>query len=83
MVKHLTKRELQAGLPHILPSPADDGRLQGIVIRPGARRLRQWAQRPGNGPARHLRPRRAGRARERRRPGLEGILEWTLKAIGD
>ena len=34
MVKHLTKQELQAGLPHILDSPADNGSLEGIVIRP-------------------------------------------------
>ena len=34
MVTHLTKAALQAGLPHILDSPADDGRLEGIVIRP-------------------------------------------------
>ena len=33
MPKHLTLSELQAGLPEILNSPADDGELQGIVIR--------------------------------------------------
>ena len=34
MTRHLTKEELQAGLPHILASPQDDGVLEGIVIRP-------------------------------------------------
>ena len=34
MTKHLTRDELQAGLPHILESPQDDGRLEAIVIRP-------------------------------------------------
>ena len=40
MTRHLTHDELQAGLPHILDSPEDDGVLEGIVIRPepGARR---------------------------------------------
>ena len=40
MVKHLTKEELQAGLPHILESPQDNGLLEAIVIRPdhGVRR---------------------------------------------
>ncbi len=33
MPKHLTLSELQAGLPEILNSPADDGEMQGIVIR--------------------------------------------------
>ena len=39
MVKHLTRAELQAGLPHILESPRDDGVLEAIVIRtaPGER----------------------------------------------
>ena len=31
---HLTRAELQAGLPHILDSPKDDGVLKAIVIRP-------------------------------------------------
>jgi len=34
MVKYLTRDELQAGLPHILDSPKDDGVLEAIVIRP-------------------------------------------------
>ncbi len=34
MVKHLTREELQAGLPHILASPQDNGMLEAIVIRP-------------------------------------------------
>ncbi len=39
MPKHLSLSELHAGLPEILNSPADDGELQGIVIRPvGGRR---------------------------------------------
>jgi len=33
MVKHLTREELQAGLPHILDSPKDNGVLEAIVIR--------------------------------------------------
>ncbi len=35
MADHLTRAELQAGLPHILASPQDDGLLETIVIRPG------------------------------------------------
>ena len=35
MADHLTRAELQAGLPHILASPADDGTLEAIVVRPG------------------------------------------------
>jgi MOSC domain-containing protein YiiM len=34
MTRHATKEELQAGLPHILASPQDDGLLEAIVIRP-------------------------------------------------
>ncbi len=34
MTRHATKEELQAGLPHILASPQDDGVLEAIVIRP-------------------------------------------------
>jgi hypothetical protein len=34
MTRHLTRAELQAGLPEILESPQDDGCLEGIVIRP-------------------------------------------------
>ena len=34
MPRHLTRDELAAGLPEILASPADDGELLGIVIRP-------------------------------------------------
>lgn len=34
MTRHLTRAELQAGLPHILDSPQDNGRLDAIVIRP-------------------------------------------------
>ncbi len=35
MTDHLTRAELQAGLPHILGAPEDDGVLEAIVIRPG------------------------------------------------
>ena len=35
MADHLTRAELQAGLPHILASPGDDGTLEAIVVRPG------------------------------------------------
>ena len=40
MPRHLTLEELQAGLPDILASPAEEGVLLGIVIRPeqGGRR---------------------------------------------
>ena len=34
---HLTREELEAGLPEILESPADQGRLEAIVIRPRKR----------------------------------------------
>jgi MOSC domain len=34
MTKHLTRAELQAGLPHIRDSPQDGGRLEAIVVRP-------------------------------------------------
>ena len=34
MTRHLTRTELQAGLPHILNSPQDDGLLEAIVVRP-------------------------------------------------
>jgi len=43
MSHHLTRAELQAGLPHILGSPGDDGILEGIVVRPGSG-LRQEPQ---------------------------------------
>ncbi len=43
MADHLTRAELQAGLPHILASPADDGTLEAIVVRP-ATGLRQEPQ---------------------------------------
>jgi len=33
-VRHLTREELEAGLPHIEASPKDRGRLEAIVIRP-------------------------------------------------
>ncbi len=36
MADHLTRAELQAGLPHILASPADDGVLEAIVVRPAS-----------------------------------------------
>ena len=41
MARHLTKAELQAGLPEILESPQDNGLLEAIVIRPapGERRM--------------------------------------------
>lgn len=40
MIEHRTRAELEAGLAHILASPADDGVLEAIVIRPesGTRR---------------------------------------------
>jgi MOSC domain-containing protein YiiM len=34
MPTHLTRAELEAGLPEILAAPADDGTLLGIVVRP-------------------------------------------------
>jgi MOSC domain-containing protein YiiM len=34
MPRHLTRAELEAGLPGILAAPADEGVLQGIVVRP-------------------------------------------------
>ena len=34
MAEHRTREELEAGLPRILESPADDGVLECIVIRP-------------------------------------------------
>ncbi len=34
MPRHLTLAELNAGLPEILASPADNGTLRTIVIRP-------------------------------------------------
>ncbi len=34
MAEHLTRAELQAGLPQILASPQDEGTLEAIVIRP-------------------------------------------------
>ena len=34
MPRHLTRAELDAGLPEILRSPADGGTLAGIVVRP-------------------------------------------------
>jgi MOSC domain-containing protein YiiM len=41
MPRHLTRAELEAGLPHIIASPAADGVLEAIVIRPehGVRRM--------------------------------------------
>ncbi len=36
MPRHLTREELKAGLPEILASPADEGVLQGIVVRPAS-----------------------------------------------
>ncbi len=36
MPKHLTLAELTAGLPEILTSPADNGALRAIVIRPSS-----------------------------------------------
>ena len=35
MIKHLSREDLHAGLPHILASPKDNGVLEAIVIRPG------------------------------------------------
>jgi MOSC domain-containing protein YiiM len=34
MPRHLSRAELEAGLPHIQGSPADEGRLEAIVARP-------------------------------------------------
>ena len=36
MTRHLTRAELQAGLPHIRESPKDDGVLEAIVVRPAS-----------------------------------------------
>ena len=36
MPRHLSLSELQAGLPEILSSPSDDGRLEAIVVRPSS-----------------------------------------------
>ncbi|MDJ0942693.1 MAG: hypothetical protein QNJ30_04485 [Kiloniellales bacterium] len=36
MTEHLTRAELQAGLPRILESPKDDGVLEAIVVRPAS-----------------------------------------------
>ncbi len=32
MPRHLTRAELEAGLPHIIASPADNGVLEAIVV---------------------------------------------------
>jgi MOSC domain-containing protein YiiM len=34
MPRHLTRSELEAGLPDIMAAPADQGLLKGIVVRP-------------------------------------------------
>ena len=36
MPRHLTRAELEAGLPSILAAPKDVGRLEGIVVRPAS-----------------------------------------------
>ena len=36
MAKHQTRNDLLAGLPHILASPADEGVLEAIVVRPAS-----------------------------------------------
>ena len=36
MARHLPRAELLAGLPEILASPKDDGRVDGIVVRPAS-----------------------------------------------
>jgi len=36
MPRHLDTAELEAGLPHILEAPSDEGILEGIVVRPAA-----------------------------------------------
>jgi MOSC domain-containing protein YiiM len=36
MARHLSRAELQAGLPEILASPKDNGRLEAIVVRPAS-----------------------------------------------
>lgn len=41
MPRHLTLTELQAGLPEVLASPADEGILRGIVIRPAEGQRRE------------------------------------------
>lgn len=33
-MKHLTTEEIEAGMPHVLASPRDEGRLEMIVVRP-------------------------------------------------
>ena len=40
MPKHLTRAELTAGIPEILASPADNGTLRAIVIRPEKKQRR-------------------------------------------
>ena len=40
MPKHLTRAELNAGLPEILAAPADNGTLRAIVIRPEKKQRR-------------------------------------------
>lgn len=34
MARHLTRAELEAGIPHIENSPKDDGSVEAIVVRP-------------------------------------------------
>ncbi len=41
MPRHLSYDELQAGLPHILDAPKDNGRLEGIVLRPAVDERRE------------------------------------------
>lgn len=36
MARHLSRAELLAGLPEILASPKDNGRIDGIVVRPAS-----------------------------------------------
>jgi len=36
MARHLSRDELNAGLPEILASPKDKGRIDGIVVRPAS-----------------------------------------------
>ena len=44
MPRHLNREELQAGLPHILASPDDDGVLEAIVVRPVSEERREVTQ---------------------------------------
>ncbi len=34
-IKHLTTEQIQTGLPHVMASPQEGGRIEAIVVRPG------------------------------------------------